>query len=257
MHTNSLQKAILRVPEVTIVFWIIKTLSTTVGETGADFLASNLGFGMPMVAIIASGLMAALLVIQFTKLKRYVPFNYWSIVLLMSIVGTLITDILVDTAGVSLVTLSIVFSIAMIFGFFIWYKQEGTLSIHSVDTTKRESYYWLIILIAFALGTGAGDLISERLAQGYGVAVLAFGGLIALVAIAYYAFKISSVLAFWLVFILTRPLGASLGDFLTKPATEGGLDVSMVVVNGLFISIILGLVIHLTLKQEKAKETTI
>ena len=119
---------------------------------------------------------------QFNKLKRYVPLNYWSIVILMSIVGTLITDILVDSAGISLMTLSVVFSITMILGFFIWYKQEGTLSIHSIDTTKREAYYWLIILLAFALGTGVGDLISEGLAQGYSVAVLVFGGLIALVA---------------------------------------------------------------------------
>lgn len=251
MSTNTLQKAILRVPEVILVFWVIKTLSTTVGETGADFLASNLGFGMPVVVIIASGMMAALLFMQFNKLKRYVPFNYWSIVILMSIVGTLITDILVDSAGISLVTLSIVFSIAMILGFFIWHKQEGTLSIHSVDTTKREAYYWLIILLAFALGTGVGDLISERLAQGYGVAVMVFGGLIALVAIAYYVFKISGVLAFWLVFILTRPLGASLGDFLTKPAIEGGMGIGMMMINGLFFSVILGLVVYLTMKQKK------
>ena len=256
MNTNTLQKAMLRVPEVTLVFWIIKTLSTTVGETGADFLATNLGFGMPVVAIITSVMMATLLFMQFTKLKRYVPFNYWSIVILMSVVGTLITDILVDSAGVSLITLTIVFTAAMIAGFLVWYKQEGTLSIHSVDTTKREAYYWLIILLAFALGTGAGDLISERLGQGYGFAVLVFGGLIALVAIAYYLFKISGVLAFWLAFILTRPLGASLGDFLIKPATEGGMGVNMIVVNGLFLSIILGLVVFLTMNHNKLKTIT-
>jgi len=252
LEKSSFEKAMLRVPEVFLIFWVIKTLSTTVGETGADFLAFDLGIGMPLVTIIASGIMAAILFMQFNKLKRYVPFSYWSIVILMSIVGTLITDILVDLMGVSLITLSIIFSITMILGFYIWYKNEGTLSIHSIDTAKREAYYWVIILLAFALGTGVGDLISEGLAQGYGVAVLLFSGLIALVAIAYYVFKIDGVIAFWLAFILTRPLGASLGDFMTKPATEGGMGIEILTVNTLFFSVIIGLVVYLTMKQNKA-----
>ncbi len=255
MESGTLEKAMLRVPEVFLTFWVIKTLSTTVGETGADFLAFDLGFGMPLVTLIAGGIMAGALFMQFSKLKRYVPFSYWSIVILMSIVGTLITDILVDLMGVSLITLSIVFSITMIAGFYIWYKKEGTLSIHSIDTAKREAYYWVIILLAFALGTGVGDLISEGLSQGYGVAVLLFSGLIVMVAIAYYVFKIDGVIAFWLAFILTRPLGASLGDFMTKPATEGGMGIGMLTVNALFFSVIIGLVIYLTI-QQKNKELT-
>jgi len=242
---DHLTKTILRVPEVFFIFWIIKTLSTTVGETGADFLVFDLGFGMPLVTIIASGIMAAVLFMQFNKLKRYVPFSYWSIVVLMSIIGTLITDILVDQVGIGLITLSIVFSITMLLGFFIWYKNEGSLSIHSIDTAKREAYYWVIILLAFALGTGVGDLISEGLSQGYGVAVLLFSGLIALVAIAYYVFKIGGVIAFWFAFILTRPLGASLGDFMTKPPTEGGMGIGILTVNAVFFFVIISLVVYL------------
>lgn len=249
MNSDTLKNHLLRVPEVTIAFWIIKTLSTTVGETGADFLAFDSGLGMPLLTIIASGILAAILIIQFNKLKRYVPFSYWSIVVLMSIIGTLITDIMVDLMGISLITISIVFSITMLAGFYIWYKNERTLSIHSIDTAKRETYYWIIILLAFALGTGVGDLISEGFALGYGVAVLLFCGLIALVAIAYYVFKIDGVIAFWLAFILTRPLGASLGDFMTKPATEGGMGLGMIGVNALFFSIIISLVIYLTASQ--------
>jgi uncharacterized membrane-anchored protein len=248
----TLQKAIRRVPEITLVFWLIKTLSTTVGETGADYLAVNLGLGMPLVAVIMSAIMATLLYLQFARLKRYVPLNYWSIVILMSIIGTLITDMLVDLAGVSLETLSVVFTIAMILGFAEWYRKEKTLSIHSIDTGRREFYYWVVILLAFALGTGVGDLISERLAVGYGWTLLLFSGLIAMVSVGFYVFKINGILAFWLAYILTRPLGASLGDYLTQPLTEGGLGLGMVNVNFVFFAAIATLVTYLTMQKNRS-----
>jgi uncharacterized membrane-anchored protein len=180
----SKSKTLMRVPEVTLLFWVIKTLSTTVGETGADLLAFDLGFGMPLVTLFMSIVMAALLILQFTRLKRYVPASYWGIVVLMSILGTLITDILVDLMGVDLVTLSLVFTVMMLAGFYFWYRSEKTLSIHSIDTGKREAYYWVVILLAFALGTGLGDLISEHFAMGYGVALMLFAGMIAVVSVA-------------------------------------------------------------------------
>jgi uncharacterized membrane-anchored protein len=246
-----MKKLLLRVPEVTFVFWVIKVLSTTVGETGADFLAFDLGYGMPKVALAMSALMAILLFIQFSRLKRYVPVIYWSIVVLMSIIGTLITDILVDSLGFSLITLSIVFLITMIAGFIVWYINEKTLSIHSIDTAKREMYYWFIILLAFALGTGVGDLISEGLSLGYGIALLLFSGTIALIAFDFYVLKMNSVLTFWLAFIMTRPLGASLGDFMTKTANDGGLGMSMTTVNILFFFVIICLVTYLSLMLQK------
>lgn len=252
MTMTNMQKALLRVPEVMLIFWIIKTLSTTVGETGADFLAFDLGFGMPLVALVMSGMMAVLLYFQFTRVKQYIPAIYWAIVILMSIVGTLITDILVDHVGISLVTLSILFTVTMLLGFLVWYQSEKTLSIHSIDTGKREAYYWVIILLAFALGTGVGDLISEHLAMGYGLALLLFASMIIAVTFAYYVLKLNGVLAFWLVFILTRPLGASLGDFLTKTPAEGGLGFAMVSVNVLFFVAIIGLVTYLSIQQKKS-----
>ena len=244
-----IKKSLLRVPEVTLIFWIIKIISTTVGETGADFLAFDLGFGMPVVALVMSSIMVVLLMLQFTKLKRYVPVSYWSIVILMSIIGTLITDILVDDFGVSLVTLSIIFTVTMLLGFIAWYKSEKTLSIHSIDSTKREAYYWIIILLAFSLGTGVGDLISEGMELGYGIAFLLFGSAIALTAFSHYVLKMNAVLAFWIAYVLTRPLGASLGDLIIKPTVEGGLGVSMISVNIFFLITIIGLVTYLSMKE--------
>ncbi|MGB5453700.1 MAG: hypothetical protein WBN00_16555 [Sedimenticolaceae bacterium] len=249
---DKVEQALLRVPEVMLVFWIIKTLSTTVGETGADYLAVDGGWGMPNTAVAMGSIMAVLLFLQFGKLKRYVPANYWTLVVLMSVIGTLITDILVDNAGISLVTLSIVFTVAMLAGFYLWYRQEGTLSIHSIDTGKREGWYWVVILLAFALGTGVGDLISEHLNAGYGVALMLFAGLIGAVAVAFYGFKLNAVTAFWFAFVLTRPLGASLGDFLIQAPANGGLGINILAVNVGFLAAIVGLVSYEALRIKRA-----
>lgn len=250
--SDNVKQALLRVPEVTLVFWIIKTLSTTVGETGADFLAFDLGWGMPITTVLMVGFMAVLLYLQFTRFKRYVPANYWTLVVLMSVVGTLITDMLVDLAGVSLVTLSIVFTAMMLAGFYLWYREEGTLSIHSIDTGKREAWYWVVILLAFALGTGVGDLISEHFALGYDKALLLFSGLIAAVAVAYYVFKLNAVTAFWFAYVLTRPLGASLGDFMIQAPADGGLGVNMMTVNIAFLTAIVSLVGYELFRMKRA-----
>lgn len=236
---STVKTGLLRVPEVTLVFWSIKTLSTTIGETGADFLAFDLGLGMPLTALVTAGLMAVGLYLQFSRFKRYVVPNYWSLVVLMSILGTLVTDMLVDLAGVDLVTLSIVFTGTMLAGFYVWYRNEGTLSIHSIDTGKREFYYWVVILLAFALGTGVGDLISEHFALGYGTALGLFAALIGLVSMAYFILHINGVTAFWLAYVLTRPLGASLGDFMIQAPADGGLGINMATVNAAFCAAIL------------------
>ena len=238
------EKFLLRVPEVALLFWVVKSLSTTVGETTSDFFG-NVGLGMPMMAVVVAVLMAILFSMQFGKYKQYVPVIYWTLVVLMSVEGTLITDILADNNIASLSTLSIVFTIAMLAGFSAWYKKEGTLSIHSIDTHSREAYYWIVILIAFSLGTAVGDLISESLAQGYGVALSLFTGLIALVAVAYYVFKLNAVLAFWLAYILTRPFGASLGDYLSQPHSNGGLGFGLGSINAVFFAIIAASIVYM------------
>jgi uncharacterized membrane-anchored protein len=242
---KNLNQLLNKVPEITIFFWIIKIMATTVGETGADFLSFNLNWGMTNTTYLMSGLLLIALFFQFRS-KKYVPGIYWLAVLLISVVGTLITDNLVDNFGVSLVTTTIVFTLAMLAIFAAWYASEKTLSIHSIYTTKREAFYWLAILFTFALGTAAGDLVAEGLNLGYLISAIMFAALIGIVTIAYYRFKLNAVLAFWIAYVLTRPLGASLGDYLSQPRDAGGLGLGTIGTSAIFIVIILVLVIYLT-----------
>jgi uncharacterized membrane-anchored protein len=244
-----MKKFISKVPKITLYFWIIKILSTTVGETGADYLADDLSWGLMTTAYLTGGILTIATITQL-KLSKYIASSYWFVVIVMSIVGTLITDILVDDYEISLVTLTIVFSLAMLGIFSIWYKKEKTLSIHSIDTLPRESYYWLVILIAFALGTAAGDLSSESANLGYSLSLGLFTGAIAIVTGLYYAKVIDSITAFWIAFILTRPIGASLGDLLIQLPEDGGLGVSAGLVNMVFFGIILLLISYLSISKQ-------
>jgi len=245
-----MRKVLNRVPEVTIFFWIIKVLATTVGETVADFLSGNLNLGLSFTSYIMSGMLLIALLNQF-RLKRYVPTSYWIVVVLMSITGTLITDRLVDELGVSLVTTTIIFSLILSAVFGIWYSNEKTLAMHSINTAKRELFYWLAILFTFALGTATGDLLAEFLRLGYAQSALVFGALIAIITSGYYYFRMNAILAFWIAYILSRPLGASMGDLLSQPAKNGGLGLGTVGTSMLFLAIIVSLVIYLSLKQKK------
>jgi uncharacterized membrane-anchored protein len=241
----------IKVPEITIYFWVIKILCTTVGETAADFLNINLNLGLTGTSFIMGVLLVLALVFQF-RTKRYFPGIYWLAVVLLSIFGTLITDNLTDNFGVPLETSTIIFSIALAVIFAIWYKTEKTLSIHSIYTTRRETFYWLAILFTFALGTAAGDLVAETFELGYLVSTVIFGALIAVIAVTYLKFKLNAVLAFWLAYILTRPLGASIGDYLSQPLEDGGLGLGTVVTSALFLMTILATVIYLTTTKKDA-----
>jgi len=245
-----MQKMLNRVPEVTFYFWTIKILATTVGETAADFLAFTLNLGLGVTSYIMGGLLLMALFNQF-RLKRYVPVSYWLVVVLVSIVGTLITDRLVDELGVTLVTTNIVFSVALLAVFAFWYLSEKTLAMHSINTTKRELYYWAAILLTFALGTSTGDYLAEASGLGYAPSALVFGALIAIVSAGYYYFRMNAVLAFWIAYILTRPFGASIGDLLSQPTKNGGLGWGTTGTSMVFLSIIASLVIYLSLKRKK------
>jgi uncharacterized membrane-anchored protein len=234
-----------KVPEVMIFFWIIKILATTVGETAADFLNTNLNMGLTNTTFVMSGLLLITLFFQFRS-RMYVPGIYWLAVVLISVVGTLVTDNLVDNFGVTLEMTTIIFSVVLLGIFAVWYASEKTLSIHSIYTTKRETFYWLAILFTFALGTAAGDLTAEGLNLGYWKSALMFAILIGVVTIAHYRFKLNAVLAFWIAYILTRPLGASLGDYLSQPRDAGGLELGTVGTSAIFLVTILILVIYLT-----------
>jgi uncharacterized membrane-anchored protein len=247
-----------KVPEVTIFFWIIKILATTVGETASDYLNETLGFGLHNTIFVMGALLIVMLVVQFRS-QRYVPWIYWLTVVLISIVGTLITDNLTDGYHVPLNTSTAVFAVLLALTFAAWYSSERTLSIHSITTRRRESFYWLTILFTFALGTAAGDNLQEQ--TGWSLEALAalWAGAIALITLAHYGMKwylddhhrrqsSNAVLAFWLAYIMTRPLGASMGDLLTTPKDESpaGLGLSTNGVSIVFAVIIIGLVAYLT-----------
>jgi len=249
-----------KVPEVTLFFWIIKILCTTVGETFADNLNQKLGLGLTNTSYIMGALLVAALVFQF-RANRYVPGIYWLTVVLVSVVGTLITDNLTDNLGISLVTTTVVFSVVLALVFAGWYASERTLSIHSIYTTRREAWYWLAILFTFALGTAAGDLTAEKLNVGYFKSALLFAGLIALITAGHYALKArldaaharhatNAVLAFWLAYILTRPLGASIGDYLSQAKADGGLGLGTVITSAIFLGAILALVVYLSVTHK-------
>ena len=196
--------------------------------------------------------MGALLLIALgvqLRTRKYVPSIYWISVVLISIVGTLITDNLVDNFGVSLKLTTVLFSLALLTTFAAWYASERTLSIHSIFTTRRELFYWAAILFTFALGTAAGDLTAEGLSLGYAKSALLFSSLIGVVTLAYYRFKLNAVLAFWMAYILTRPLGASLGDLLSQPTANGGLGLGTVITSAIFLGTILLLVVYMSRRQ--------
>ncbi len=237
-----------KVPQVTIWFWIVKVLATTVGETGADLLTTNLQLGLTVTSWIMTVVFLVALVFQVRASDYRAPL-YWLTVVLISVVGTLISDNLVDGMGISLVTTSIAFAIILTIVFAAWYRSEGTLSIHSITTRKRELYYWAAILFTFALGTSVGDLLAERLDLGYGAAVMVFAAMIAGVAFLYYVLKLDEILCFWAAYVLTRPLGASTGDLLAKPQLAGGWGWGTVNTSLIFLAVITGVVVYLTISK--------
>lgn len=237
-----------KVPEVTAIFWAIKIFSTTVGETGADYLAVHVGLGASLTAICMSGLLVAALLLQLNR-RVYVPWIYWLTVVLVSIVGTQLTDLLTDKLEISLYISTAAFACALAATFAVWYGVERTLSIHSIVTTRRELFYWTAILFTFALGTAAGDLATEALGLGFQLGVAAFGVLIAAVMMAYY-FGANPVLTFWLAYILTRPLGASLGDLLSQSREYGGIGLGTIQTSIAFLTVIVGLVAWVTFEGD-------
>jgi uncharacterized membrane-anchored protein len=239
-----------KVPQVTLWFWIVKIMSTTVGETGADYLAVHVGLGPLVTGAVTAALLIAAIIVQL-RADRYVPWIYWLAVVLVSVVGTQITDALTDGLGVSLYLSTLVFAAGLAAIFIAWYSQERTLSIRTIFTRRRELYYWAAILCTFALGTAAGDLATEALGLGFQLGVVICGALIACIAVAY-RLGAGAVLTFWLAYIFTRPLGASLGDLLSQARTYGGLGFGTAVTSAIFLAVIVGLVVFMTRAEERS-----
>jgi len=236
-----------KVPEVTVFFWVIKILCTTVGESFADYVNETLGFGLTNTTVLFTVALVGALAVQFW-MTRYVPAPYWLAVVLVSVVGTLLTDNLTDAHGVPLWLSSTVFSALLAGVFAAWYARERTLSIHSINTTPREAWYWLVVLVTFALGTALGDWTLELTGWSPGVSILLPAGLLLAVLVAW-KLGMGPVLSFWLAYILTRPLGANIGDFLASPRSEGGLGLGTLATSVIFLGTILATVVYLTVSR--------
>jgi uncharacterized membrane-anchored protein len=245
---TSARRWLSKVPEVTLFFWLIKIMCTTVGETGADYLMEHTSLTLVSTLWLSIVVFGVILVFQMSA-RRYVPVLYWLTVVAISIVGTLITDYFTDVRGVSLWVSTALFTVLLGVVFMIWYRREHTLSIHSIVTPTREAFYWLAILCTFALGTAAGDLIAEKVNLGYLTAAVIFGALLAADAIAWRVFKVNAVLTFWIAYVLTRPLGASIGDYLSHGSGHGGLGLGTTRTSQLMLLAILGLVLYLSVSK--------
>lgn len=225
-------------------FWIIKILCTTVGESFADWINSSLGVGLTLTALLFTVVLVAVLAWQL-RLDRYVPFVYWLTVVVLSVTGTLYTDILTDNLNVPLAASTSVFAAALALVFGIWFARERTLSIHSIVTLPRELFYWLAVLVTFALGTAAGDWTLQLTGWVPGVSVLLPAGLIAAITLGW-RLGANAVLSFWLAYILTRPLGANLGDWFASARADHGLGLGTAATSVVFLAAILATVVHLT-----------
>ena len=248
LHAGSRTRALLnKVPEVTIWFWVIKILCTTVGESFADWIAVDLGVGLINTTLIFTIVLATVLVWQI-RLPRYNPFSYWLTVVVLSVTGTLYTDILTDRYGVNLAITTPIVAALLAAVFAVWYAKEHTLSIHSITTVPREAFYWLAILVTFALGTAAGDWTLELTGWTPGAAVLLPLALIAATVIGF-RLGANAVLAFWIAYVLTRPLGANLGDWLAVPKELGGRNLGTAGTSVIFLAAILATVIYLAVRK--------
>jgi uncharacterized membrane-anchored protein len=229
-----------KVPEVTAIFWTTKLLTTAMGESTSDYLVKRIN---PVVAVAFGGLvLVGALIAQF-RVERYVPWRYWFTVLMVAIVGTMAADVLHIQFHIPYAASTVFFAVVLTVVFVVWDRIERTLSIHSIVTPRRELFYWAAVMATFALGTAAGDLTATTLGLGYFTSAVLFGSLMLVPAIGYLGFRLNAILAFWTAYVLTRPLGASIADWLGKPQDRSGLgwgDAPVSLLFGLLIVISVG-----------------
>ncbi len=243
-----------KVPQITAIFWVIKALTTGMGESTSDFLVHHL---VPEIAVVLGAIAFVIaLYIQFSK-DRYVPWAYWLAVAMVGVFGTMAADVLHVGLGVPYIASTIFYGVALAVVFTTWFKFEGTLSIHSIYTPRRETFYWAAVLATFALGTAAGDLTAVTVGLGYFGAGLFFSALIAVPAIAYWRFGMNSILAFWFAYVITRPLGASFADWLAVSPARGGLGIGTGVVSFVLAALIAILVFYLSITHSDDPDQTV
>lgn len=244
------KQALRKVPEVTVFFWIIKLLTTAMGESTSDYLVNHLD---PMIAVALGGIgFAAALVLQLA-VRRYVAWIYWLTVIMVAIFGTMAADVVHIGFGVPYLVSTIFFTVALAVIFVIWYVSEKTLSIHSIYTFRRELFYWAAIVTTFALGTAAGDMTASTLGLGYLSSGLLFGVLFALPALGYWLLGLNEIFAFWFAYIMTRPLGASFADWLGKPNDHGGAGLGTGLISLILAILVIGFVGYVTVTRKDIK----
>lgn len=250
--TDMLAVGKTKVPQATLLFWLLKMMSTTVGETGADWINFDLGLGLTKTSLFAAALFLLTLFFQL-KSSRYIPWLYWLTVLLVSISGTLLTDYLTDQLQVPLLYSVAMFGSALVMVLMFWHRTEGTLEFSTINTRGRELFYWLAIMLTFAFGTALGDALAERLGLGYVATTALFAGLILMTGLFWRVAWLSSVTGFWLTYVLTRPLGAAMADLFSQPLQQGGLGYGTTPVNVSFLFTMAVLVTVASLRSGKSQ----
>ncbi|WP_373323778.1 COG4705 family protein [Dictyobacter formicarum] len=239
-----------KVPEITVYFWIIKLLTTAMGETTSDYMVNHID---PVIAVAIGGLgLLAALVLQLV-VRRYVPSIYWLAVVMVAIFGTMAADVLHIGLGIPYLVSTVFFAAALAVIFGVWYASEKTLSIHSIYTLRRELFYWATIITTFALGTALGDMTASTLGLGYLSSGMLFAVLFALPALAYWLLGLNEILAFWFAYIVTRPLGASFADWMGKPKSAGGVGIGTGTVSLVLAILIVGFIVYLTISHKDSK----
>lgn len=245
---------ISKVPHVTLMFWVIKICATTVGETGGDAFSMTLKLGYAVSSLIFLGLFAVTLAAQVVS-KRYQPFVYWVVVVATTTVGTTMSDYLDRTLGLGYVKSSIILFCGVLAVLFVWHRTAGAIQFENITTRKDEVFYWVTILVSNTLGTALGDFVATDTGLGFGRGALVFAGLIALVAAAHFFTKMPGGVLFWAAYVLTRPLGATLGDTLTKPHAEGGIELSRITSSLVIAAVMIVLIILTSRKAEQSLDS--
>jgi uncharacterized membrane-anchored protein len=245
-HDQRRTRAVLtKVPEITAIFWVLKLITTGMGEAMSDFLGDK---SVPIAAAIGIFGLAFAIWLQMRQREYRAPI-YWFAVMMVAIFGTMAADGIHDGASIPYSVTTPMFGLIMAAIFFFWYRSEGTLSIHSITTRRREGFYWATVLATFALGTAAGDLTATPLNLGYFPSALLFISVILIPAVGWWRFNLNPIVAFWFAYIVTRPIGASFADWLSKPPAITGLNLGDGTVSGLALIVFTALVAYLAITK--------
>lgn len=241
-----------KVPEVTLAFWIIKVLATTLGETGGDTVSMSMNLGYLVGTGIFSVLFMVLVIVQVSARKFY-PFVYWATIIATTTVGTTLADFADRSLGIGYAGGASILLVLLMASLFVWYRTLGSVAVDTVSSPKSEVFYWVTIMFSQTLGTALGDWTADTAGLGYRGGAVVFGALLGIIAVAYYWTKLSRTALFWAAFILTRPLGAVVGDFLDKPLKQGGLALSRYSASAALLTAIVVLI--LICPHKPAKQT--